>query len=184
MNFKISNEDLAVFIKNGDDGYMPQLWEQVRLFIANRAYRLYNRLENKRGLEAEDLVQQGYFAVLEVVRYYEPEKEWKFTTYLGNTLKKAWRDNFRINAVDIALSLDSPMSGENEDFTLLDKISAELADESTVDGIDESAYNRDLRKALDNAMKIVSEKQRRSIQLYYYFDVPPAEIANREGTTR
>ena len=194
MNYKISNEELAVLIKNGDDGYMPQLWEQVRRIITSKAYKIWNSMGNKRGLEAEDLVQQGYFAVVEAVRYYDPGKDFKFTTYLGNTLKRAFASAMgkhqndgtrRCDLLDTTLSLDAPMDGKDGEFTLLEVVSANMEDESlSIDSVVKSIHNRDLHKALDEAMKILSEEQRRSIYLYYYFNIPQPEIATIEGTTR
>ena len=177
----MSNEELAIKIKSGDNGYMPQLWEQVRRFIALKAIRLWNSLENKRGLEIDDLIQQGYFAVLSAVKYYDPEKDFKFTTYLNNTLKTAYRDIFKINPVNISLSFNEPM-GEDDSMTLLDVISDEVADETG--DIDESIYNRDLRNALDKALTVATNEQRRSIELYFYFGYSQAEIAGHEGKTK
>lgn len=184
----ISNEELVELIKNGDNGALPLLWEQVRRFIKQRAMIYYNRFgDNKHGIEVDDLIQQGYFAVLEAVKYYSPEKGYAFTTYLTKTLKKAFRTAAGIRTkkrdmLDYALSLDEPVGGEDEDITLLDLV-ADITPGNTPDDYIENVYNQELRHALDKALEVVSEKQREIVYLHYYFGLSLRQIAEATNTS-
>jgi len=168
----LTNEELAQHIQQGDNGYMPQLWEQVRRFIAGQALRLYNALEDTRGIEPDDLIQQGYFAVVAAVRYYDPARGLKFATYLTRTLKTAFaealgRRGSKRDALLQARSLDEPLDDSGE-YTLLDTI-GDRAGQSNVEEWEESAYNRDLREALDNALDYLNDRHRQEIRRHYYF---------------
>ena len=116
-----SNEELATLIKQGDNGYLPQLWEQVRKIVVMIATKYFNRLENKCGLELDDLIQEGYFGVLKAVEYYKPDSEYKFSSYLNLNLKNVFDkmtgiryggENDKI--LNCALSLDAPIENDCE----------------------------------------------------------------------
>lgn len=184
----MTNEELVMLIKQGDDGYIPQLWEQVRRLIVQRADRFYRAFENKKGVELDDLIQSGYFAVLNAVKYYKPENELLFTTYLGNTLKTAFAETMGIRLAktrnDVlmrAYSLDAPLPG-TEDMTLLDSIRDLLPDGSDVGTeIIQSIYIKELRAALDLVLKELLPADRAMVELYYYFELSSVEIATMQG---
>jgi RNA polymerase sporulation-specific sigma factor len=159
----------------------------VRKLIVNKAYRYHANMENKRGVEVGDLIQQGDFAVLEAVRYYKPDGEYKFTTYLNQTLKNAFRAAVGIRTskrdmLDYAASLDEPL-GEDGGLSLLDVIADTTADNTPDDRI-ESIYNQQLHKALDNALQILPDGQRDAVALHYYFGLPFERIAEAKGATK
>ena len=92
----MTNEELVVLIQQGDDGLLPQLWEQVRKFVVMIARRYFNKLEYKNGCELDDLIQSGYIALVAAIQYFKPEKEFKFLTYLNLTLINAFRETLGI----------------------------------------------------------------------------------------
>lgn len=182
-----SNEELATLIKQGDNGYMPQLWEQVRKIVVMIAAKYYNRLENKCGLELDDLIQEGYFGVLKAVEYYEPDSEYKFSSYLNFNLKNVFDrmtgmryggENDKI--LNCALSLDAPIEndGENDNLTLLDTISNKSTSSYSFEKNEQSVYNRDLRKVLDKALGQLSEKRNKIVTLNYFFNMSQSQIAS------
>lgn len=182
-----SNEELATLIKQGDNGYMPQLWEQVRKIVVMIAIKYFNRLENKCGLELDDLIQEGYFGVLKAVEYYEPDSEYKFSSYLNLNLKNVFDkmtgiryggENDKI--LNCALSLDAPIENdcENDNLTLLDTISNKSTSNYSFENNEQSVYNRDLRKVLDKALGQLSEKRNKIITLNYFFDMSQSQIAS------
>ena len=173
----MTNEELAVLIQNGDDGYLPTLWEQVRKLIKIKAERYsYLLKENGKRVAPEDftddLVQSGYFAVLDAVKYYNPGGGIKFTTYLDNTLKTAFSEAAGMrrrtrDALDRALHLDTPC-GEDGDSSIIDLIGDPGSDMLQ---IEESIYNRELRAALDDAFSVLTDREREVITLRYYFGI-------------
>lgn len=181
-----SNEELATLIKQGDNGYLPQLWEQVRKIVVMIAAKYYNRLENKCGLELDDLIQEGYFGVLKAVEYYEPDSKYKFSSYLNFTLKNVFDkmtgkkyggENDRI--LDSALSLDAPIENNKgtDELTLLDTISNSITSSYSFEKNERSVYNRDLRNVLDKALSELSEKRNKIVTLKYFFGMSQSQIA-------
>lgn len=173
----MTNEELAVLIQNGDDGYLPTLWEQVRKLIKIKAERYsYLLKENGKRVDPEDftddLIQAGYFAVLDAVKYYNPSSGIKFTSYLENTLKKAFREAAGIRTskrdpLDSALHLDTPC-GEDGDSSIIDLIGDPGSD---MVQIEESIYNRELHSALEDALSVLTDREREILTLRYYFGV-------------
>ena len=81
----MTNEELAQAIQAGDASLLTPLWEQVEKLIrllANKCYIKWKSRCLSMGLTQDDLYQQGYFAVLDAIKYFNIEKGYKFTTYL------------------------------------------------------------------------------------------------------
>ena len=180
----MTNEELVILIKQGDTGYIPQLWEQVRRFITQQAVHTYRLYSNKNGAELDDLIQSGYFAVIKAVEYYKPESGLMFTTFLSNTLKTAFAETMGMRCVHAkreplnnAASLDAPIGGTDH-FSLLDTIADLLPDGNDVETeIVQSFYTKELRAALDKALETLTPKRRKSIELRYFFELPVEKIA-------
>lgn len=180
----VTNEELCTLIKAGDNGYLPQLWEQVRRFIASRAARYLTAMPYHHGAELEDLIQSGYFAVLQAVKYYDTEKDFKFLTFLNQTIKTAFSETTgtrsrKRNPLNNSVSLDEPFAG-NEDFTRLSTLS-----DSTTLQLEEIAiedeYTRQLRGTLEQALSILSDDTKELLELHYYFGVNLRQIAGLRG---
>lgn len=182
-----SNEELATLIKQGDNGYMPQLWEQVRKIVVMIAKKYFNRLENKCGLELDDLIQEGYFGVLKAVEYYDPDSGYKFSSYLNFNLKNVFDEMTGMrksknsdNILNNALSLDAPIGNQKEtdELTLLDTLADISNDCYSFEKNEQSVYNRDLRNALDRALSRLSEKRNKIVTLNYFFNMSQSQIAS------
>lgn len=185
----MTNEELAMLIKNGDDGLLPQLWEQVRKYVVLLANRFYRKFDTRRGVELDDLIQSGYLAVLDAIKYYSPTAGFKFTTYLSKTSQNAFRRTMGLrttkrDGLDYADSLDTPIS-EGSDFTLLDEIGDLTPGTANVEStVIESVWNQELHSALENAMAILSEKQCDLLKLHYYFGISLEQISEMRGCSR
>lgn len=118
----MSNEELAVLIQSGKKEYIGQLWNQCEKFIAMKANRWHKNSPYFNQVEAEDLQSEGYFALLDAVRRFQPEKEYKFLTYLNKTLQHQFRKTQRKrDAFLYAESMESEVT-EDGDITLIDCI--------------------------------------------------------------
>ena len=90
----MDNEQLVARIQGGDNEAenMLQLWKQNKGFIATIA-RKYSA-----GAEMEDLEQEGYIALCEAVKHYDPERGMSFIGYAAFWIKRRMRicaDNSR-----------------------------------------------------------------------------------------
>lgn len=183
----MSNEELAVLIQNGDDGYLPTLWEQVRKIVCIQAERYHNRFVINGGgnpaVDVDDLIQCGYFAVLEAAKYYSPCKGFKFTTFLSKTLVNAFREalGIRTSRRDpcvSAFSLDVPY--QDDEVPLVDLIGSP---DLYMVLIEESVYNHELRHALDSVLLQLPEIEREALILRFFFGITYEEQARRKGVS-
>lgn len=90
----MDNEQLVARIMAGENEAenMLQLWKQNKGFIAMIARRY------SAGAEMEDLEQEGYIALCEAVRHYDPDRGMSFISYAAFWIKRRMRicaDNSR-----------------------------------------------------------------------------------------
>lgn len=115
----MTNEELVQKIKSGENDLLAELWEHVRWFITKRAYSFANYSDGTGKVEMEDLVQSGYFALLEAVEKYDSKAGCSFVGYLRFYLRKQFRKeagilSSRRDVLTVASSLDEPLSKEGE----------------------------------------------------------------------
>lgn len=127
----MTNEELAVLIQGGEEERTAELWKQVERFVRQRA-RSYATNLIERAADADDLTQAGYFAMLEAVKYYSPNKGGKFLTVLKNPLKKAFYEvagvrSSKRDAAIYAISLDAPATNDEDATPLSDLVADEEA---------------------------------------------------------
>mgnify|MGYP003763837339 CR=1 FL=1 len=177
----LTNEELALKIQQGDDGLLPELWEQVRKFIVLKANSFYQCYSKNPRFEIDDLIQSAYFAVLYAVKSYDPSRGFKFITYLNFPIKTAFAEvagmkTSKRDALMNAISLDAP-AGTEADSPLLNAIGDKSLNYDIDSLIIESVFNQQLRAALDKAMEVLTDKQREILELYYYFGLTLERIA-------
>ena len=168
----MTNEELAIEIQNGKTEYYPVLWDQVERFIKKKANERMRKLPEGVDVEFDELYDSGFFAVVNAVKYYKPEKDCTFLTILGYNLKTAFSEvtgirtaKGRNDPLRYALSFDAPVANDKETITLADVI----ADDT--DFVEESAQRANkkaMRKALDSALDKLPPKEAEAIRLQYY----------------
>lgn len=182
----VTNEELATLIQNGDDGYLPTLWEQVRKLIRMKAEQYHRYFVLNGGgnyaVDVDDLTQCGYYAVLKAVKYYSTAAEYKFTTYLDSTLKNAFREAMGIRTskrdpCTTATSLDV-CCGEDDDTPLLDLIDSQ---DSSMIQVEESVYNQELHRELSEILQRLPEAEREALTLRFFFGISYTEQAENKG---
>ena len=90
----MTNEELAVLIKKGEKQYLPALYMQVERLLWHSVRRYAARCEDRmraRGVTVEDLIQDTFFALVDAVNAFDPDKGFKFTTYLHFPVKNRLR---------------------------------------------------------------------------------------------
>lgn len=118
-----TNEELAVRAQAGDKGAILQLWNQTRGIIFMILARYYNRNPDRFtrcGVTMDDLEQEGFFAVLEVLlkplrtmnqRTTRSENFWKNTAILTENPRNGFTMIFVIGATKTATKTGLPASG-------------------------------------------------------------------------
>ena len=88
----MSNEELVQKIQAGHEDFLPDLWDAVKGFVAQQAYRaacLEDSLNDKTGLDTySDFYNTGYLAVYDAAHKFKPYRGTQFLTCLGFYLKK------------------------------------------------------------------------------------------------
>lgn len=150
--------------------------------ISNSRYPAgYDGVSVAGGIEIQDFVQSGYFALVSAVKHYDPERG-SFLTLLGFYLKKEFyrtqgvdRNRNTPRFLDRCCSIDVPVGEDKND-------PRDIADPlDVIEQIEDSVYNEQLSKALDNAMKKISKRQEDCIRRYYLKGESQIDIAKDYG---
>jgi len=123
------NEELAILIQSGLEDLLPALWEQCRRLISKYAwvfYGLHNGQCASCGVTIDDLTQEGYFAMLQAVKAFEPERGYKFLTYIKYPLQTHFNALIglrtrQVQPLNVCRSLDMPI-GKSGDMVFGDLI--------------------------------------------------------------
>ena len=168
-----------------------ELWEAVRRFAYDRAYRWCRAMEGRGGMVLEDYIQVAFLALLEALESWDPAAGAVLTWY-GLKLKGAFTEAVGMRTqrdkrdpIHHALSLDAPLtdSESGEDFTLADVIEDPYA-AAGVEAVAELDYQRRRTQALATALDGLTEDQRRAVVLRHCNGLTLDQTAARMGTTR
>lgn len=156
-------------------GKLPELWKAVERLLYQMARKFYfhHGANNcaRHGVTLDDLQQECYFAFLDAVKAYKPEKGYKFTSYLFLPAKNRFRACMGIlsthrNALDYADSLNVP-AAEDSETESGDLIPDEKA-EAVLAAVDEEAEHEYLREHLETALADLTPIQAAVIRGKYY----------------
>ena len=183
----MSNEELAMRIKNGAAEYIPELWEQVRRYVEMRARRYAQNMENHCA-DVDDLIQAGYFAMLAAVQYYEPGRGSNFLTCLTWAIQKEFAAvagvrSTRRDAAAYADSLDAPLTDDPEDGTLHNMLADSRAQEPFL-AVEEESYTHAVHDALEVVLNgLCDTRKQRLIDEMYFEGRSMTEAAELAGYT-
>lgn len=173
-----SNEELAARIAAGDRGCYETLWKQVERFAKQQAGRYL--LNIKKGIvDAEDLAQESFLAMIEAAQIFDPGRGTLFTTVYGNYLHKHFREAGYFNdAATNAASLDVPLpDGE----TTLEDIQPDMHDEPAE--VEEKIFAEQLHEALNQALAAIDQEDADAIRQHFYEGRTLKSIAEVRGET-
>lgn len=184
----MTNEEIVIEIQRGRSDLYGQLWEQVRGFVAQLSYRRYQFVEDRGGIDVEDLVQAGYLGVVSAVESFDPEGGYSFLTALSKHLKTAFNDACGVryerlakDPLHFALSLDVPVDDEDPDGPTLGDLQAGADD---VEGAaTETVFREELRAAIEKLLAKMNPTAADVIRAKYLTGEPVEETAERYGLT-
>lgn len=187
----MTNEELALSIQSGNTALYPQLWEQVQHLIATKAYNYYCRFEGpctRSGVTLDDLIQSGFFAMLDAVKAYDPESGYTFNAYLNYPLCNTWNSmtgrRQRVpDTLNQCTSLDAPVCSDGEECDLNGLIPDPTAIED-MDRVIDHAFQGELSQALTEALEKIDEKPRHVIRSRYFEGKTLQEIGEQMGVNR
>lgn len=189
--FTMTNEELAVLAQNGDKAALLELWQAVEKLVYMLCYKKYYSLPldytAQRGVTLEDMKQEAYFAFLRAVKGYKPNKEYKFTSYINYSLKRAYTGLLgtrtkRREPLNECNSLNTPVN-EEENTEFIDLLEDETTQES-FNNVLEAKYSLELHKALNEAMTVqCTDKQKAVLEMRYYQNKTQKEISQLLGVS-
>lgn len=164
-----TNEELAVMAAQGDTESLNKLYFAVAplLYKLIRPYLTYcNKM-----VEPEDLYQSGYFAVLEAIKYFSPDRGLKFTSYLGYCVKSTCYEELGFIKKQLkTISLDTSVA-DDESLTIGDMI-----EDTTVDTYNFCELN-DMRIIVRREVERLPSMEQCVIYSIFYEDKTLEEIA-------
>ena len=175
-----SNEELAARIKAGEESLLPILWGQCRRTVTILAAKYRGVMEKNAFVDMEDFMQCGYFAMLAAVEAYDPEKGYKFSSYMNFKYKKQVYDMFgNVREGDrrifpaAASSLNVTLENDGHETELLDMLEDENA------GSIEADYEKkEMQQIVRAAVGRLPELERHVIQEIYFNGRAKTEIAD------
>ena len=183
----MSNEELAVLIQDGDNARILELWQQCNAFVWKQARREIYRLDGRRGVDVNDLVQSGFLAMLDAAKSFDANAGFAFMTLLGFKIKTAFQEatgcrteRQRREPIDSAVSLETPLK-DDENGDVLGDVIPDLAAELAFDEIAENDRLRRLHDALEDALSTLPPEQADALRTKYYEERPADARACQKG---
>lgn len=173
----MTNEQLAIAIQQGDTSKTAELWQNSYKWLYKLAYQYYTRLQKRfisSGVTLEDLQQECYFIFLDMVAAFNPDKEYKFTSYADLQIRSRLRILLGIrNGKDImplnsASSFDVDLTG-TDDFTLLDSLESETA-AADFETVEDRIFNRELADTLERMMNDYLTQRQKSVIIGRFYN--------------
>ena len=166
----MTNEELARRIQHGERDLLLQLWEQVRRYAHDRAYKWFRATNGRGGQTVQDLEQEAFLALLEALEgwtetagpflpWYSLRLKAAFTAATGQRTK---RD--QLDPLQNCISLDAPLTDrEGDPFTLENALPDQRA-EDDLNTVEERDKQAAIRRVLDS----LQAEQRQMILLRYF----------------
>ncbi len=186
MNEPRTNEQDAVSYQQGDKQALSRLWERNRGFISGRCFQFYNNHLSQcaaHGAELDDLYQEAFLALVDAVKAFDPERGYKFLTWLSFPMKNrfaillGWRGGAAPRPLDNCKSLDELVGEEKQ--TPLGELIPDPQAEREFQGVEEQIYNQQLHDALEAAMSVLPEQRRNVLHWRYYEGLTLQQIADK-----
>ena len=186
----MTTNEIAAAVQPGQADRL-ELWEAVRRFAYDRAYRWCRAMEGRGGMVLEDYIQVAFLALLDALESWDPAAG-AFLTWYSLKLKGAFTEAVGMRTqrdkrdpIHHALSLDAPLtdSESGEDLTLADVIEDPYA-AAEVEAVAELDYQQRRKQALATALDGLTEDQRRAVVLRHCHGLTVSQTAAEMGTTR
>ena len=159
-----SDIELMMRTKSGDDSAFTDLMRRHYKGLVNYIYRFTNNRET-----SEDLAQEVFLRVYRSVKTYTPQA--KFSTWLYKIATNLCFTNVKAKGREQNLSLDE-MQENIGDFK-----------DPKSENADHVVYRKEIKETIFKALECLPEKERVSIILCKYEELPYEEVADVLGCT-
>lgn len=178
----MTNEELVEKIQAGDNSLILPLWEQCKGLICKEAHRWARAFENRPEIDVDDLMQSGYFALLNAAQSFKPDPERGiFVSLLYWTLKGAFADACNVRTrtqqkdpIKSPLRLESPIPGDADGRELGDTIADQR---NGIEEAEEAIYSDYVSETVHKAVDSLEDRQRLCIDMRYFQGKTQQEIS-------
>lgn len=180
----MTNEELALKAKQGDKDALRCLYIANQRIIFKLSQGYIGKAEQQL-LEADDLQQSCYFAFLKALHYYDPDKPYRFSTYLSHHVKNTLNgilgkrySRYKWQKFD-TVSLDIPIDGlSDESVTVLDSIVDATAN------TEQAIEDMEISDTLKSELKALKPRAQRVLQMRYGLNMTFQEVGDRLGISK
>lgn len=183
-------EDYLREVQAGSRDRLPELWAGVRGFVAQKAMRkmrAYRYANTDAAVDVDDLIQEGFIAMLEAAETYQPDRGMSFLGWLDLHLKTAFNNALGLrrqrdlyDPIHQRESLSRTIQADGDGGTL-----AELAGDGgeAIDRAEREIWREQLRAALERSAAELSPPERRILSGRYCLGLTLQQIAAAEGVS-
>lgn len=178
----MSNEEMVLAIQAGDNSLILPLWEQCKGLICKEAHRWARAFESRPEIDVDDLIQSGYFALLNAAQNFKPDPErGTFAGLLYWTLKGAFADACNVRTrtqqkdpIKSPLRLENPIPGDADGLELGDTIADQR---NGIEEAEEAIYSDYVSETVHKAVDSLEDRQRLCIDMRYFQGKTQQEIS-------
>ena len=203
VNQQATNAALATLAASGDSFALGQLWEINRGLLHRLFWRWFSsnkKLADEHGVTADDLEQEGFFAVEYAAKTYRPEAG-SFSTWLGQAVQRqinqALTGNHRRNVtgadgkqhtvsadpLNHCTSLDTPLDEDDSGASTLGELQPDPAAAKAMQAAEDAIFQEQLHAALEEALHKLTEREQAVIRGRYYAGRTVRQICEEQGLT-
>lgn len=182
----MSNEELAIKAKDGNQDALTELWEQVRRFAEMKAGQFFRRYSAARApnFELDDLIQSSFIALIRAIRYFESDRG-TFLTMFDYCLKRAFGEvtgfYHQRDAFLYATSLDAPVGAEDDSASMAEFVPDPSSGPEEI--VLHDLWISQLHEKLEEALGVLSQDQSEILRRRYYDGETQTAIAGSFGCT-
>ena len=181
----MTNEELAINIKDGITELIPVLWEQINRFMYCYVDKFYFSRQDmfiSAVVTKDDLRQESYFVMLKMIENYNADKDYSFLSYVDYSAKNIFNSligirTSKINTLNVSVSLDKPLNDE-DDVALVDTISD---NEDDIAEAEKRMYLEQLRQDLNICIESLPKVESEIVCLRYYKGMTFKGISDKTG---
>lgn len=169
------HEDLVKDIQQGDQKALEALWNDVKHF----ARYIVRRYTPKPSVDADDLMQCAFLGVCSAALAHDGRYD--FTSLMSWCIRRECRRALSLDRrrEPDFVSYDAPISDNPEDGTFIDAIPDNNLQEAVL-----VVELQELRRAVQNAVRALPERQRAIIKQHYFEGRTLEDIAQSEGVSK
>lgn len=178
----MTNEELALTIQNDGPELIEELWLQVERFIKSQAKNFYYSHQlrcDQMCVDAEDLYQIGYFALLNATEKFRDDAGSSFINYLAYHLKAQFCSVCKMNYTGWQNN-KIRQAGELDDV-LANTISV---DSDMAEEVTRKVYLEQAKADVAEAVEALTDSQKETITLIYFDGLTYQACADKLGLSK